>query len=73
MKHQYAVAIEKRFNIFGAWIATDVILYKLSKNSKWWKPIASWSYDAIISRTLSMHRAERKAIKLIYEYNACRI
>lgn len=71
MQHHYAVLVKKGFNTFDAWITTDVILYKLSKNGKKRKEIAYWSYDAILSRNLSMFRAMRKAKKLISTYNAC--
>ncbi len=71
MKHRYAVKIEKGFNIWDAWITTDVILYRLSKNGKKWKPIDYWSYDALISRRLSEWRAENKAKHLIRTYKAC--
>lgn len=71
MQHSYAVSIERCYNIFDAWITTDVILYKESKNGKKWKQVASWSYDAIFSRTLSMNLANRKARKLIALYDAC--
>lgn len=71
MQHCYAVSIERGYNVFDAWITTDVILYKASKNGKKWKPIASWAYDAIFSRTLSMTLAKRKARKLIRDYDAC--
>lgn len=73
MQHYYAISIKRCYNVFDAWITTDVVLYKASKNGKKWKPIAYWSYDAIFSRTLSMNRAERKARKLIREYDACLI
>jgi len=31
MTRRYAISVERHFNFFGAWIATDVILYRLSK------------------------------------------
>ena len=71
MQHYYAVSIEREYNVFDAWITTDVTLYKASRNGKKWKPIAHWSYDAIFSRTLSEYLAKRKARKLICDYDAC--
>ena len=46
---RYAVSVEEVYNCWGAWVATEVTLYKLSKKGKKWKPIDSWSYDAIFS------------------------
>lgn len=71
MPSYYAVSIERGYNIFDAWITTDVVLYVASEDGEEWEPIEYWSYDAIFSRTLSMKRAERKAKKLIRDYDAC--
>ena len=70
---RYAVSIEKVYNCFDAWVETEVILYKLSKSGKKWKPIDSWSYDAIFSRRFSEIRASSKARSLMLEYRACLI
>ena len=70
---RYAVSVEEVYNCWGAWVATEVTLYKLSKKGKKWKAIDSWSYDAIFSRTLSEFRASRKARSLRLKYRACSI
>ena len=70
---RYAVSIEKVYNCFDAWIETEVILYRLSKSGKKWKPIDSWSYDAIFSRRLSEILANNKARSLRLKYRACSI
>ncbi len=70
---RYAVSVEKVYNCFDAWIETEVILYRLSKSGKKWKPIDSWSYDAIFSRRLSEILANNKARSLRLKYRACSI
>ena len=70
---RYAVSVEKVYNCFDAWVATEVTLYELSKKGKKWKPIDSWSYDAIFSRRLSEIRANSKARSLRLKYRACSI
>lgn len=73
MDYLYAVSIKRSYNLFGAWLTTDVTLYKLSKNGEEWVPINCWSYDTILSCKLSLYLARRKARELMLEYNACRI
>lgn len=70
---RYAVSVEEVYNCWGAWVATEVTLYKLSKKGKKWKAIDSWSYDAIFSRRLSEILANNKARSLRLKYGACSI
>lgn len=65
---RYGVEVRRLFNCFDAWVATETVLYVEGKHH--WKAIRRWGYDALLSRTLSEARAERKARRLMETYGA---
>ena len=68
---RYAVSIEREFNCFDAWVASSAVLWRMGDGK--WREIDSRSFDAIISRNLSLARAERMCDKWQKKYGAERI
>lgn len=67
-EHSYGVEVRRMFNCFDAWVATETVLYV--EDGCRWRPVRRWEYDALLSRTLSKARAERKARRLMETYGA---
>ena len=67
-EHSYGVEVRRMLNCFDAWAATETVLYV--ENERRWRPVRRWEYDALLSRTLSEARAERKVRRLMRTYGA---
>ena len=68
---RYAVSVERERNCFDAWIETSAVLWRWVGGR--WCEIDSRSFDAILSRNLSLARAEHMCDKWQKKYGAERI
>lgn len=68
---RYAVSIERELNCFDAWVASSAVLWWMVDGE--WREIDSRSFDAIISRKLSLARAELVCDRWRRKYDAERI
>ena len=68
---QYAVSVEMEHNCFDAWVASSTVLWRWVGGR--WREIDSRSFDAILSRNLSLARAERMCDRWQRKYGAERI
>lgn len=68
---RYAVSIERDLNCFNAWVASSAVLWRRVDGR--WCEIDNRSFDAILSRNLSLARAERMCDKWQRKYGAERI
>lgn len=69
---RYGVGIERVYNCFDAWVATETTLYVDA--GEVWEAVESWEYDAVLMpRAISTARAERKARSLMRTYGAVMI
>ena len=69
--NRYAVSIERELNCFDAWVASSAVLWRRIGGK--WHEIDSRSFDAIISRMLSLVRAELVCDRWRRKYDAERI
>ena len=68
---RYAVSIERELNCFDAWVASSAVLWRMVDGK--WREIDSRCFDAIVSRKLSLARAERVCDRWRRKYGAERI
>ena len=69
--NRYAVSVERERNCFDAWIETSAVLWRWVGGRG--REIDSRSFDAILSRNLSLARVERMSDKWQKKYGAERI
>lgn len=68
---RYAVSIEREYNCFDAWVASSAVLWRWVGGR--WREIDSRSFDAILSRSMSLAQADRMCGRWQRKYGAERI
>lgn len=67
----YAVSVEREYNCFDAWVSSASVLWRRVDGR--WREIDGRSFDAILSRNLSLARAEHVCYRWQRKYGAERI